>query len=155
MITATPDQGWLSLFRCDEKSVSWQHMKHLLLSAPTFCLAFLAVLFLQSGLDKVFNYQGNKEWLTSHFSKSPLKGMVGFLMPAITILEVCAGLCSAVGIFFMVFYQNNTVGLIGAQLSALSILSLFFGQRMAQDYEGASTLTTYFVICIITVFLLW
>ena len=55
-------------------------------------LALLAILFLQSGLDKVFNYKGNLEWLTGHFEKSPLKGTVGLLMPVITLLEVAAGL---------------------------------------------------------------
>ncbi|MEO9869419.1 DoxX family protein [Ekhidna sp.] len=130
-------------------------MKLLLLSAPVFCLALLAILFLQSGLDKVFNYKGNTEWLTSHFSKSPLRNMVGILMPLITILEVAAGGFSAVGIFFILVEGNAEIGLIGAQLSALSILGLFFGQRIAQDYVGAGTLTTYFIISIMAIYLLW
>jgi len=36
------------------------------------------------------------------------------------------------------------MGLIGAQLSALSVLALFFGQRMAQDNAGAAGLVGYF-----------
>lgn len=130
-------------------------MKILALSAPVLCLAFLAILFLQSGLDKVFNYKGNKEWLTGHFAKSPLKNTVGLLMPFITLLEVAAGALSAVGVFFLLFDGSAEIGLIGAQLSALSILSLFFGQRVAQDYAGAATLTTYFIISIMTIYLLW
>ncbi|NQZ78698.1 MAG: DoxX family membrane protein [Ekhidna sp.] len=129
-------------------------MKIIFLSAPILCLAFLAVLFLQSGLDKVFNYKGNKEWLISHFSKSPLKGTVGLLLPVITLLELAAGVCSGIGIVFILLGNGNDMGLIGAQLSALSILALFFGQRVAQDYEGASTLTTYFIISIMTMYLL-
>ncbi len=130
-------------------------MKILLLSAPILCLAFLAILFLQSGLDKVFNYKGNKEWLESHFSKSPLKNMVGLMMPMITLLEVMAGTFSAVGILFILLGEGGQIGLIGAQLSTLSILALFFGQRVAQDYAGAATLTTYFIISIMTIYLLW
>lgn len=121
-----------------------------LLSAQVLCLAFLAILFLQSGLDKVFNYKGNKEWLTSHFSKSPLAKIVGIIMPLITLMEVAAGVLSALGIVWIVLYQSTEVGLIGAQLATLSILALFFGQRVAQDYEGAGTLTIYFIICIMT-----
>lgn len=130
-------------------------MKTLLLSAPVFCLAFLTILFLQSGLDKVFNYKGNKEWLTSHFEKSPLKNMVGLMMPLITLLEVAAGVCSLVGVFFLLYDGSAGIGLIGAQLSAIAIVALFFGQRIAQDYVGAATLTTYFIISIMTIYLLW
>ena len=75
-------------------------MNLVLLSAPVFCLAFLAILFLQSGLDKVFNYKGNKEWLAGHFANSPLKNMVGLMVPLITILEVASGAFCAAGIVF-------------------------------------------------------
>ncbi|WP_420315853.1 DoxX family membrane protein [Ekhidna sp.] len=130
-------------------------MKTLLLSAPVFCLAFLAILFLQSGLDKVFNYKGNKEWLDSHFAKSPLKNTVSFLMPAITSLEVFSGVFCALGIIQLMVDGSAQMGLIGSQLSTISILALFFGQRVAQDYEGAATLTTYFIISIISNYLMW
>ncbi|SNS86953.1 DoxX protein [Ekhidna lutea] len=129
-------------------------MKHLLLSAPVLCLAFLSILFLQSGLDKVFNYKGNKEWLSGHFENSPLKSITGLMIPVITVLEVASGIFCAAGIYFYVFEGGSAVGLIGAQLSTISILALFFGQRVAQDYVGAATLTTYFIICIMTLYLL-
>ena len=129
-------------------------MKHVLLSAPVFCLAFLAILFIQSGLDKVFNYKANKDWITSHFAKSPLKGFTGLMMPAITLLEVAAGVVSAVGILALWLYEDSSIGLLGAQLSCLSVVSLFFGQRIAQDYVGAATLTTYFIITIMAIYLL-
>ncbi len=118
-----------------------------------FCLTFLAILFLQSGLDKVFNYKGNYEWLKSHFAKSPLKNTVGLLMPVITLLEVAAGACCAIGLVMLILSGSTSVGLLGAQLSALSILSLFFGQRLAQDYEGAGNLTGYFIISLLSIYL--
>ena len=130
-------------------------MEHILLSAPMLCLALLAILFIQSGLDKVFNYQGNKEWLTSHFANSPLKGSIGFLLPVITLLEVSAGLCSATGAVMLFMTGESMIGLVGAQLSALSLLALFFGQRIAQDYAGAATLVPYFLVSILTIYLLW
>lgn len=117
-------------------------------------LAFLAILFLQSGLDKVVNYKGNLEWLTGHFAKSPLKNTVGLLMPVITILEVVAGVFSAIGLVQILLGNGTQMGLIGAQLSALSILSLFFGQRLAQDYEGAGGLVGYFLVCLATLYML-
>ena len=118
------------------------------------CLAFLGILFLQSGLDKVFNYSGNLEYFKSHFAKSPLKNTVGLLMPTITLLEVAAGILSAVGLVMLVFKGESQTGLIGAQLSALSIVALFFGQRIAQDYAGAGNLVGYFLVCIASIYLL-
>lgn len=117
-------------------------------------LAFLAILFLQSGLDKVFNYKGNKEWLTGHFAKSPLKNTVGLLMPVITILEVAAGVFAAIGIVQIIMSGSTQMGLIGAQLSAMSILALFFGQRIAQDYAGAGNLVPYFLVCMAAIYLM-
>ena len=117
-------------------------------------LAFLAILFLQSGLDKVFNYKGNLDWLKSHFAKSPLKHTVTLLMPTITLLEVSAGVFSAIGCIQLLLADNAFWGIVGAILSALSILCLFFGQRMAQDYEGAGNLTGYFLICLATLYFL-
>ena len=54
--------------------------------------AFLAILFLQSGIDKIVDRGGNFEWLKGHFVKSPLAGFVPALLICITILEVAARL---------------------------------------------------------------
>jgi hypothetical protein len=47
-----------------------------------FASAFLAILFLQSGIDKVVDRRGNLEWLKGHFAKSPLAGVVPALVTA-------------------------------------------------------------------------
>ena len=124
------------------------------LSMQILCLAFLSILFLQSGLDKVFNYRDNYEWIKGHFAKSPLKGTVGLMMPMITILELAAGLLSAVGIAMLLIDGSTELGLWGSQLAAISLLALFFGQRLAQDYAGAATLTTYFLISLLGIYLM-
>ena len=41
-----------------------------------FGSAFLAILFLQSGIDKIIDHRGNLDWLTGHFAKSALGGVV-------------------------------------------------------------------------------
>ena len=123
-------------------------------SSQLLCLAFLAILFLQSGLDKVFNYKGNLDWLKEHFGKSPLKSLVGLMLPAITLLELASGALCALGMYFLIVDGTSSTGLLGAQLSSVSIVALFLGQRLAQDYEGAATLTTYFIISIMAIFLM-
>src|SRR3954451_18699568 len=102
--------------------------------------AFLAILFLQSGIDKVIDRRGNLEWLKGHFAKSPLAGLVPLMVTVITILELAAGLFSAVGCVLILARHDSRLASHGAVVAALSILALFFGQRMAKDYAGASTL---------------
>lgn len=123
-------------------------------SSQLLCLAFLTILFLQSGLDKLFNYKANSDWLKEHFSKSPLSKLVGLMLPTITILEIASGAVCGLGIYFLAVEGTSAMGLLGAQLSAVSVVALFLGQRLAQDYEGAATLTIYFIISIMTIFLM-
>ncbi len=123
-------------------------------SMQLLSLAFLSVLFLQSGFDKVFDYQANYQWIKQHFEKSPLKKTVNILFPTITILEVLAGVFSLAGIFMLFLNGSTEIGLIGAQLSAICIITLFFGQRLAKDYQGAATLTPYFIFCIVAIYIL-
>src|SRR4051812_35072401 len=116
--------------------------------------AFLAILFLQSGLDKVFDWKGNLEWLKGHFAKSPLAGAVPFMVAVITILELSAGALSGIGCAFLIVTNNAIIAFFGAGLAAFSILALFFGQRMAKDYAGAAVLVPYFILALIGIFLL-
>lgn len=119
-----------------------------------FASGFLAILFLQSGIDKIIDRRGNLEWLNGHFAKSPLAGTVPALLTTITILEVAAGTLSAVGCVFMILSRDSTVAFYGAIVSAVAIIALFFGQRMAKDYPGAAVLIPYFLLALVAIYLL-
>ena len=119
-----------------------------------FASAFLAILFLQSGIDKIVDRRGNLEWLKGHFAKSPLAGMVPLMVTAITILEIAAGVLSAVGCALVVLARDSTLAFYGAAIAAISIIALFFGQRMAKDYAGAATLVPYFLLALTALYLL-
>jgi hypothetical protein len=119
-----------------------------------FASAFLAVLFLQSGIDKVVDRRGNLEWLKGHFAKSPLAGIIPALLTAITILETAAGTLSAIGCVIIIFTHDSTVAFYGAAVSAVAIIALFFGQRMAKDYAGAAVLVPYFLLALAAIYLL-
>jgi hypothetical protein len=108
--------------------------------------AFLAILFLQSGVDKIVDRKGNMEWLTGHFAKSPLASMVAPMLGVITLVELAAGALSAVGALAMLFNGSRTFAALGALLAVTAILMLFFGQRMAKDYAGAAALVPYFIL---------
>jgi diacylglycerol kinase len=120
----------------------------------TFASAFLAILFLQSGIDKVVDRRGNLEWLKGHFAKSQLAGVVPVLLMAITLLEVGAGALSAIGCLMLIVSRETTIAFYGAVSSAVALVALFFGQRMAKDYAGAAVLVPYFLLTLITIYLL-
>jgi len=119
-----------------------------------FASAFLAILFLQSGIDKIVDRGGNLEWLKGHFAKSPLAGIVPALLICITILEVAAGALSAVGCVFIILSRDSAVAFYGAAISAVAVLALFFGQRIAKDYAGAAVLVPYFLLMLVAMYLL-
>jgi len=119
-----------------------------LLLAQLACALLFAILFLQSGLDKVFDWKGNLAWLTGHFAKSPLGKLVPVLLLTLTVLELAAGLASAAGACLLLFTGRGAVAQWGMVLSLASLLALFFGQRMAKDYAGAGSLVPYFAVAV-------
>ena len=119
-----------------------------------FASAFLAILFLQSGIDKIVDRRGNFEWLKGHFAKSPLAGIVPALLICITILEVAAGALSAVGCVLIILLKDSTIAFYGAVISAVAIIALFLGQRMTKDYAGAAVLVPYFLLTLVAIYLL-
>jgi uncharacterized membrane protein YphA (DoxX/SURF4 family) len=116
--------------------------------------AFLAILFLQSGIDKILDRRGNVEWLQGHFARSPLAAFVPVMVTIVTLLEIAAGVLSAVGCVMILIRRDSTLAFYGAVISAFAILALFFGQRMAKDYPGAATLVPYFLVALAAIYLL-
>ncbi|MDW7695192.1 DoxX family protein [Flammeovirgaceae bacterium SG7u.111] len=123
-------------------------------SAQLLVALFLAILFLQSGIDKMVDRKGNLDWLKGHFANSPFKNIVPLLLTVITLTEVAAGVLSATGAIQIAFFDRTQVALYGAQLSGLNILMLFLGQRLAKDYVGAATLVSYFIAILFGIWLL-
>jgi len=116
--------------------------------------AFLAVLFLQSGLDKVMDRKGNREYLNQHFSRSPLAGTVGPMFLVVTILEVSAGVLSGVGCLLLLLTHDPLVAFLGALIAGINVIALFFGQRISKDYAGAAALVPYFLLTLTGIYLL-
>jgi uncharacterized membrane protein YphA (DoxX/SURF4 family) len=125
-----------------------------MLIARILLSSFLAVLFLQSGLDKVFDRTGNQSYLKTHFAKSPLARFSGPLFWGITALEVAAGALCALGVLQLVFAERSTLAYYGALTACVAILGLFGGQRLAKDYEGAAVLVPYFLAAITALLIL-
>ena len=129
-------------------------LAHAICLMQTFTAAFLAILFLQSGIDKVVDHRGNLEWLKGHFAKSALTGVVPALLITITILELAAGVLNGIGCVAVILLRDSTIAFYGAVISAIAIIALFFGQRIAKDYAGAAVLVPYFLVTLIAIYLL-
>lgn len=121
--------------------------------AQVLVSAFFAACFLQSGLDKLFDWKGNLSWLTGHFSKTPLRALVPMMLGAITVLEVVAGATCLAGAGIRLFAGTAAIAGFGLGMAALALTLLFTGQRIAKDYVGAATLATYFGVAILGLWL--
>ena len=117
-------------------------------------LLFLAITFLQSGLDKILDWKGNINWLKSHFSKTFMANMVEVNVAIILILETIAGLLAIIGIYQLLVNDNASLGFYASILSAITLLLLLFGQRVAKDYDGARTIVIYLIPTLFTLYIL-
>lgn len=122
--------------------------------AELLILLFIAITFLQSGLDKIFDWKGNLGWLRGHFGDTFLRGTVPFLVAVIMIIEILTGILAVAGIYGIVVNNNTGFALASAVLAGIALLMLLFGQRVAKDYAGAFTITGYFIVVVFGVFLL-
>jgi phosphoglycerol transferase MdoB-like AlkP superfamily enzyme len=113
-------------------------------------LLFFAILFLQSGLDKITDHKGNRGWLVGQFSKSIFNGIVPLLLIVLTAMEMMAGLGAlAAVILWGLVGMSSMLPFAAVAFCALTLLVLFMGQRIAKDYTGAAGIVPYFIVAIL------
>lgn len=148
------DNFRLCVFLTNSKSLFLRHklfqnMEHI----TSICiLALLAIVFLQSGMDKITDWKSNLSWLQSHFANSLLKNIVPLALALITFLELASGATAIVGAILLYVQDDACIAILSGILSAVTFLLLFLGQRLAKDYPGAQGIVVYFIP---TVFLLY
>lgn len=114
---------------------------------------FLAILFVQSGIDKVTDWSGNIDWLSGHFAKSFLSGMVAPLLIVLTVMELATGIASTIGVIHFLVSGTATVLFYASIVGAATLTALFFGQRVAKDYPGAAVIVPYFILDLTVIYL--
>jgi uncharacterized membrane protein YphA (DoxX/SURF4 family) len=123
-------------------------MQHL--TSPELIIIVLliihVILFLQSGFDKIMNFKENLNWLNGHFANSFFKNQVRLLLIILTIMEVATGLTSIAAITALIFQGYSPIASLSMLWSLITLTSLFFGQRIAKDYEGAAALIPYIIL---------
>lgn len=113
--------------------------------------AFFAVVFLQSGLDKVTDSEGNLEFLRGHFKNSPFPSdTVTLLFWVLTAFELLAGVLCGLGVLFLSFRRPGmNLASAGIGMAGLALLSLMTGQRLVKDYAGAAVVAAYFAVALL------
>lgn len=114
---------------------------------------FFAILFLQSGLDKIFNHKSELDWTKKHFEKSILSSGVTIMFYVLTFTELSAGLLNALGCVYLITTGALTIPFYGCLLASLNFIFLFFGQRVSKDYVGAQSLVSYFILSLLGIYL--
>ena len=117
-----------------------------------FCSAFFAVLFLQSGFDKIIDWKGNKEFHTSKFEHTLLKNYSVYTLVIIMVSEICCGLLSVAGLVSCLLSHDRQLSHYADCLACAIIICLFFGLRISKDYRGAAGVVPYFIASIIAIY---
>ncbi len=107
---------------------------------------FISIALLQSGIDKVLDRKGNLSWLSDHFSDTILNKNVPFLLLIITIIELFSGFLLFLGALYNIVISNSDPLILGFLTSSINFIFLFFGQRVAKDYDGAAVIVNYFIL---------
>ena len=114
-----------------------------------FILTFLSIVFIQSALDKIFNWKGNLEFTVSTLTNKFPHILVRFALLSVLLLEFTGGVGSLGGILEIMFGNSSlSMAKLGTISSSLALLILLLGQRISQNYVDAKTIVIYFVVCL-------
>jgi uncharacterized membrane protein YphA (DoxX/SURF4 family) len=69
---------------------------------------FIGIVMAQSGLDKIFNWEGELDFITEKFSKTILSNFSIIGLIQVTILETLSGLLSLLGSIMVLFYDDKS-----------------------------------------------
>ena len=121
-------------------------------AAQILVLLLIAITFLQSGYDKLKDWNGNVEWLNGHFKDSFFGNKVKPALATILVLEIISGVMALAGIIQLIKNDQTTLGFYAEVVSCITLLMLLFGQRVAKDYDGARTIVIYFIPAVLAVY---
>ena len=112
---------------------------------------FFAIVFFQSGIDKVLDRKGNINFFENHFKNTLFHKIYAQALTALMLLELITASLCAYGCIYSIVYKNTDFIFYGLLVTSFILLSLLLGQRIAKDYVGAADITIYFILCIITI----
>ncbi|WP_418264422.1 DoxX family protein [Flavobacterium faecale] len=120
--------------------------------ASLLILVFFGITFLQSSYEKLFYWQENLSWLKEHFAQTRLKNYVKPALINLVVMELISTILCFVGGIELIVSDGRLFGFYGAVFSAITLLMMLFGQRLAKDYDGARTIVIYFIPAVMAVY---
>ena len=112
---------------------------------------FFAIVFFQSGIDKVIDRKGNINFFENHFKNTLFHKIYAQALTALMLLELIAASLCTYGCIYSIVYKKTDFIFYGLLVTSFILLSLLLGQRIAKDYVGAADIAIYFILCIITI----
>ena len=112
---------------------------------------FFSIVFFQSSFDKINDREENLIFFNQHFKRTIFQNYTSISLTFLALLEIFSAFLCVLGIFYKIFYFDSIFIYYGLLMSAIVLLSLLLGQRMAKDYVGAADIAIYFTLCIITI----
>jgi len=117
-------------------------------------LIFLLITFGISVIEKLTDWKVTIGYIKETFKNTFIKKIITPLIMGLLLLEIITCTLIVSGIYKLIFEGRNYVALLGCMFSGVCILYMLIGQRIAKDYVGATSLTVYFILVILGVFLL-
>ena len=112
---------------------------------------FFSIVFFQSSLDKINDREGNLKFFNHHFKGTFFQNYTSISLNFLALLEITSAFLCCFGIFYKLSYHDSIFIYYGLLMSAIVLLLLLLGQRLAKDYVGAADITIYFILCIVTI----
>ena len=101
-------------------------------------LIFLAIVFLQSGLDKIFQFSGNLSWLEGHFANSILAKSVKPMLILLTLMEMASGLLSLAAAVHLCIFKQSILPLLAIQLATVTFFNVIFRAKISKRLRRRS-----------------
>ena len=117
-------------------------------------LIFLLITFGISVIEKLGDWKGTISYIESNFKNTFIKNLINPLIIGLLILEIITCLLIIYGIYGLIFLSSTYIAFLSCIFSGICILYMLVGQRIAKDYVGATSLTVYFILVIMGMFLL-
>ncbi len=117
-------------------------------------LTFLIITYGISLIEKFADWKGTVAYIRETFENTFVSSFIKPLLAILVFLETITLFFLTVGLFQLFRGNENENALIGCTSSCYTILYMLIGQRVAKDYQGATSLAVYFLISVFGVYIL-
>lgn len=117
-------------------------------------LIFLFITFGISVIEKCMDWKGTISYIQHNFQHTFIKKYITLLIFVLLCLEIVTSGFLVFGFYQLLDKGVTDMALVACTLSAICILYMLIGQRIAKDYVGATSLTVYLIITVFGMYLL-